>query len=181
MLEPQGTERGGSATSCCARWPPNWRLQACGASCTPKSPTLWSRARPATPTGDWSPPTTRHAERYTDAASAYQQASTDARRRGALDEARTYLTRAITQLESAPPDRDRDRREIAARLERGFLAAAAEGYQSPSVVADFERCLQLAGTDLRDDQLFATLLALCSYYISARRPGSGMPSCWSYC
>jgi tetratricopeptide (TPR) repeat protein len=50
-------------------------------------------------------------------------------------------------------------------LERGFLAAAAEGYQSPSVVADFERCLQLAGTDLRDDQLFATLLALCSYYI----------------
>ena len=106
-----------------------------------------------------------HAERYADAASAYQQASTDARRRGALEEARTYLTRAITQLESAPAGRDRDRREIAPRLERGFLAAAAEGYQSPSVVADFERCLQLAGTDLRDDQLFATLLALCSYYL----------------
>ena len=106
-----------------------------------------------------------HAERHTDAASAYQHASTDARRRGALEEARSYLTRAITQLESAPPDRDRDRREIRSRLERGFLAAAAEGYQSPSVVADFERCLQLAGTDLRDDQLFATLLALCSYYI----------------
>jgi tetratricopeptide (TPR) repeat protein len=106
-----------------------------------------------------------NAERNTDAASAYQQASADARRRGALDEARTYLTRAITQLESAPPDHGRDRREIGPRLERGFLAAAAEGYQSPSVVADFERCLQLAGTDLRDDQLFATLLALCSYYI----------------
>jgi tetratricopeptide (TPR) repeat protein len=102
--------------------------------------------------------------RYPDAA-AYQQASTDARRRGALEEARTYLTRAITQLESAPAGRDRDRREIGPRLERGFLAAAAEGYQSPSVAADFERCLQLAGTDLRDDQLFATLLALCSYYI----------------
>ena len=106
-----------------------------------------------------------HAERFTDAASAYQQASTDARRRGALDEARTYLTRAITQLESAPAGRDRDRREIAPRLERGFLASAAEGYQSPAVVEEFERCLQLAGTDLRDDQLFATLLALCSYYI----------------
>jgi class 3 adenylate cyclase len=105
------------------------------------------------------------AERYTDAASAYQQASTDARRRGALEEARTYLTHAITQLESAPAGRDRDRREIAPRLERGFLASAAEGYQSPSVVADFERCLQLAGTDLRDDQLFATLIALCSYYV----------------
>jgi class 3 adenylate cyclase/tetratricopeptide (TPR) repeat protein len=106
-----------------------------------------------------------HAERHTDAAAAFQQASTDARRRGALEEARTYLTRAITQLESAPAGGDRDRREIAPRLERGFLAAAAEGYQSPSVVADFERCLQLAGTDLRDDQLFATLLALCSYYV----------------
>ncbi|HEY6648363.1 MAG TPA: adenylate/guanylate cyclase domain-containing protein, partial [Mycobacterium sp.] len=105
------------------------------------------------------------AERYTDAASAYQQASTDARRRGALEEARTYLTHAITQLESAPAGRDRDRREIAPRLERGFLASAVEGYQSPSVVADFERCLQLAGTDLRDDQLFATLIALCSYYV----------------
>jgi tetratricopeptide (TPR) repeat protein len=106
-----------------------------------------------------------HAERHKDAAAAFQQASTDARHRGALEEARTYLTRAITQLESAPAGGDRDRREIAPRLERGFLAAAAEGYQSPSVVADFERCLQLAGTDLRDDQLFATLLALCSYYV----------------
>jgi tetratricopeptide (TPR) repeat protein len=106
-----------------------------------------------------------HAERYTDAASAYQQASTDARRRGAIDEARTYLTRAITQLESAPAGRDRDQQEIAPRLQRGFLASAVEGYQSPSVVADFERCLELAGTDLRDDQLFATLLALLSYYI----------------
>ncbi len=106
-----------------------------------------------------------NAERNTDAASAYQQASADARRRGALDEARTYLTRAITQLEGAAPDHGRDRREIGPRLERGFLAAAVEGYQSPSVVADFERCLELAGTDLRDDQLFATLLALCSYYL----------------
>ncbi|HEV7422707.1 MAG TPA: adenylate/guanylate cyclase domain-containing protein [Mycobacterium sp.] len=106
-----------------------------------------------------------HAERYTDAASAYQQASTDARRRGALDEARTHLTNALTQLESCPPGPERDRREIAPRLERGFLAAAAEGYQSPSVAVDFERCLQLAGSDLRDDQLFATLLAVCSYYM----------------
>jgi serine/threonine protein kinase/tetratricopeptide (TPR) repeat protein len=106
-----------------------------------------------------------HAERHNDAASAYQHASTDARRRGALDEARTYLTGAITQLENAPAGRDRDSREIAPRLERGFLAAAAEGYQSPSVAVDFERCLQLAGSDLRDDQLFATLLAVCSYYM----------------
>jgi tetratricopeptide (TPR) repeat protein len=105
-----------------------------------------------------------HAERYADAATAYQEASTDARRRGALAEARTYLTNALTQLESCPPGPERDRREIAPRLERGFLASAVEGNLSPAVVADFERCLQLAGTDLRDDALIATLLAVITYY-----------------
>jgi hypothetical protein len=72
-----------------------------------------------------------HAERYADAATAYQQASTDARRRGALAEARTYLTDAIAQLESCPPGPERDRSEITPRLERGFLAAAAEGKSKP--------------------------------------------------
>ena len=50
-------------------------------------------------------------------------------------------------------------------MERGFLASAAEGYQSPSVAADFERCLQLIGTDLGSDDVFATLLAVVSYYL----------------
>ena len=64
------------------------------------------------------------------------------------------------------PGPDRDRREMAARLERGFLATAAEGYQSRAAAADFERCLQLGGTDLRDDELFATLTALVGYYVA---------------
>ena len=51
-------------------------------------------------------------------------------------------------------------------MERGFLAAAAEGYQSRAAAADFERCLQLGGTDLRDDELFATLIALAGYYVA---------------
>ena len=50
-------------------------------------------------------------------------------------------------------------------MERGFLAAAAEGYQSRESAADFERCLQLGGTDLRDDELVATLIALSGYYV----------------
>ena len=104
------------------------------------------------------------AERFDEAASAYQQASTDARLRGALAEARAYLSQAIAQLDQYTPGPDRDRREITARLERGFLAAAAEGYQSRAAAADFERCLQLGGTDLRDDELFATLGALGGYY-----------------
>ena len=53
-----------------------------------------------------------------------------ARLRGALAEARAYLTRALAQLDRAAPGPDRDRREIAVRLERGFLTSAAEGYQS---------------------------------------------------
>ncbi len=106
------------------------------------------------------------AERHVDAASAYQRASADARRRGALEEARMYLSHALTQLESCPSDPERDRLEVRSRLERGFLTSAAEGYQSPSVAVDFERGLQLLGTDLRNDQLFGTLCAASTYYIS---------------
>ena len=58
----------------------------------------------------------------------------------------------------------RDRREMTLRLQRRFLTAAAEGYPSRAAVADFERCLQLGGTDLRDDELFATFVALVGYY-----------------
>ena len=71
------------------------------------------------------------AERFDEAASAYQQASTAARRRGALAEARTYLTLALTQLERAHArPRPRPPRD-GPRLERGFLAAAVEGPSRP--------------------------------------------------
>ncbi len=106
------------------------------------------------------------AERYADASSAHRSASVAARLRGALDEARTYLTHAISELEKSPRGADRDRQEIAPRLERGFLAAAMEGYQSPSVAEDFERCLEIVGSDLRNDAVWSTLVSVTSYYIS---------------
>ena len=105
------------------------------------------------------------AERFDDAASAYKRVSTDARLRGALAEARTYLTLALAQLDRAAPGPERDRRGLTLRLERGFLVTAAEGYHSREAAADFERCLQLGGTDLRDDELVATLLAIAGYYV----------------
>jgi tetratricopeptide (TPR) repeat protein len=107
------------------------------------------------------------AARHGDAASAYQRASADARRRGALAEARAYLNRAVTQLERCPPGPDRDRREIAVRLQRGYLAAAGEpeGNVSPVSVGDFERCLQLVGTDLHDELVVATLAAAGAHYM----------------
>ena len=86
--------------------------------CTPRWPTPWSAERRDP---DWRLVAAHYerAERFDEAASAYQQASTDARRRGALAEARTYLTHALAQLDRATPGPDRDRREMAARLERG--------------------------------------------------------------
>ena len=41
---------------------------------------------------------------------------------------------------------------------------AAEASRTAKAAADFERCLQLGGTDLHDDELFATLIALTGYY-----------------
>ena len=107
------------------------------------------------------------AQRFDEAAWAYQQASAAAaRRRGALAEARTYLTLALAGLERTAPGPDRDRREMALRLERGLLAAALEGNQSRAAVRDFERCLQLGGTDLGDKDLVATMVALMVYYFT---------------
>ena len=51
------------------------------------------------------------ADRFDDAADAYERAVTDAWRRGALAEARTYLTLAIDQLDRVTPGLERDRRE----------------------------------------------------------------------
>jgi class 3 adenylate cyclase/tetratricopeptide (TPR) repeat protein len=107
-----------------------------------------------------------HAERFDGAASAYRRASTEARLRGALAEARAHLTRALAQLDQATPGAGRDEQEIAMRLERGNLTSALDGYQSRAAAADFERCLQLGGTDLRNDELFATLTALPGYYVT---------------
>lgn len=106
-----------------------------------------------------------NADRFIDSAAAYREASASARLRGALVEARNYLTHAISQLEKSPWDVNRNRLEVVPRLERGFLASATEGYQSPAVIEDFERCLELVGTDLRNDEVWSTLVSVSSYYM----------------
>lgn len=103
------------------------------------------------------------AERFDEAARAYRQASADARRRGALNEARTHLTRALDNIAHGTPGPARDRREIATRLESGFLASAAQGHTSADAAAEFERCLALIGTN-PTPEMYATLNALWSYY-----------------
>ncbi|MEA2770667.1 MAG: hypothetical protein QOD93_3629, partial [Acetobacteraceae bacterium] len=105
------------------------------------------------------------AERFDEAAVAYQKASVAARQRGALGEARNHLTRALENTQRLAPSQTRDRREIAVRLERGFLTSVAAGHTSTEAAAEFERCLQLIGTG-PSLELYGTFSALWSYYAS---------------
>ncbi|ORA51394.1 cyclase [Mycolicibacterium chubuense] len=117
---------------------------------------------------DWQLVATHYeqAENHGEAVSAYQRASVGARRRGALAEARGHLSRALAQVDAQPPGRGRDKRELAVRLERGFLASAAEGPMNPATSRDFEECLRLGGADVHDDDVVGTLLALGGYYFA---------------
>jgi class 3 adenylate cyclase/tetratricopeptide (TPR) repeat protein len=103
------------------------------------------------------------ADRYAAAAAAYEHASAVARHRGALDEARTHLIRALENIERLAPGPERDEYEVAVRLQSGFLSTVATGHASRQAAAEFERCLQLIG-DKVNSQLYATLGALWSYY-----------------
>lgn len=105
------------------------------------------------------------AGRFGEAANAYRQTSSEARRRGALLEARNQLSRAITNAERMPDGRDRDRRLAALLVRRGFLISSIAGTTSTEAAADFERCLELSGVQLTDD-LRATMQALVGYYLS---------------
>jgi class 3 adenylate cyclase len=103
------------------------------------------------------------AERLDEAATAYQKASANARQRGALNESRSHLTRALENVERLAPSPARNRREVAVRLERGFLTSAATGHASTEAAAEFERCLRLIGGQ-PSIELYATLTALWTYY-----------------
>lgn len=105
----------------------------------------------------------QHAERFEEAAEAYQRASSQARERGALIEAGNHLTRALENIDKLPASLDRDRREVSIRLERGFLATAASGYTSPEASEQFERCLQLV-SDEPTLGMYGILTALWGHY-----------------
>lgn len=106
------------------------------------------------------------ADRFDEAATACQKASSDARRRGALLEARSYLARALGHIDHLPTGPRRDQREVMARLQRGFLISAAEGTSSADAAADFERCLELATETSPLRETLITMTALYSYYLT---------------
>ena len=104
--------------------PPSWRRKVHGRLCD-----VMARDEPS----DWHLLASHleRAGRNGEAAEAYQQTAELARRRGALDEARGHLTRAIELAALLTDDSARDHREVELRLRRGFLAMSAEGAGSP--------------------------------------------------
>lgn len=105
-------------------------------------------------------------ERFDEAADSYEKAAADARRRGALNESRSLLTRALDSIEAMPAElHNRNEREVAVRLERGFLGFAANGHASVEAAADFERCLQVIDNH-PGVEMFATFSALWSFFAS---------------
>ena len=102
--------------------------------------------------------------RFADAVSAYRTAAAQARRRGALTEARVHLTKALDQLDNMAADAQRDRLECGLRLERGHLAGMVDGYQRPAAADDFERYVQLLGPHPQDKDLLGALTAIISYH-----------------
>jgi tetratricopeptide (TPR) repeat protein len=103
------------------------------------------------------------AERHREAADAYEKAAEWARRRGALTEARAFLTRAI---EVDMPDVDDHNLEVALRLRRGFLAMSVEGAASDDASADFERCRELASSEPEGDDMVSSLISVWAYDLS---------------
>ncbi len=137
--------------------PPSWRRKVHSRLCD-----HLTREGP----GDWRVLAAHfeRAERYEEAAHAYRQTAEAARRRGALDEARRHLARAIELMQEVPGEHAD--LEVDLRLRRGFLAMSLEGAGSTDASADYERCLELAGADPRGDAMFSTLMSLWSYYLS---------------
>ena len=163
------TPASASATSCCARSPTScsrrrggaWSTAGSATSCSPRRARRLARRRRRTSSAPSA--TTKRRTRTCNAAEW-------ARRRGALDEARAQLTRAI-ELVDAVPATTRRPREVQLRLRRGLLAMSAEGAGSADASADFDRCLELAAADPHGDELFSTLIALWAYYLSRAELG----------
>jgi len=136
--------------------PPSWRRKVHSRLCD-----LLTRDEP----GDWRVLASHfeRAERYEEAAQAYRQTAEAARRRGALEEARSHLARAIELMQDLPRDTAHADLEVDLRLRRGFLAMSLEGAASTDASADYSRCLELAAGD---GAMFGTLISLWAYHLS---------------
>lgn len=142
--------------------PPSWRRKV-----HDRLGDFLARERP----GDWRALALHfeRAERFQEAGEAYSQTAEAARRRGALQESRSHLSRAIELI--APLSSEHPAFEVDLRLRRGFLAMSLEGAASMDAAADYERCLQLAAGEPGSPAMIGTLVSLWSYYLSRAELG----------
>jgi class 3 adenylate cyclase len=109
------------------------------------------------------------------AAAALQRAADDARRRGSMEEARSYFDRALSWLADAPQSVERDRLEVRLRLARAFLAVSSEGFGSEHATQDHLRSLQLSIDRPESAELYRTLIATWGYWVN----GSQLDRAWA--
>jgi hypothetical protein len=117
---------------------------------------------------DWNSAASHYdeARRPLDAIRGHSEAADQARRRGALTEARSQLGQSIDLIVQLPHGPDRAAREASLRLQRGFLAMSAEGAGSAEAARDYARCLELAMTNAQGDEMFSSLISLWAYHLS---------------
>jgi class 3 adenylate cyclase len=106
------------------------------------------------------------ADRAGDAVDALDRASEEARRRGAVAEARLHLSRAIELVATIGASRARSQREVNLRLRRGYLTMTAEGAVSQAAAVDYERCLEVALSEAHGAEMISTLTSMWAYYTS---------------
>ncbi|HEY4428979.1 MAG TPA: adenylate/guanylate cyclase domain-containing protein [Solirubrobacteraceae bacterium] len=138
--------------------PPSWRRKVhsrLGDALTREGP------------GDWLVVASHfeRAERYEESAHAYRQTAEEARLRGALQEARSQLARAIELVQPLPAEAARLDLEVDLRLRRGFLAMSLDGAGSSDAAHDYDRCLELAASDPQGDAMFSTLMSRFAYHL----------------
>ena len=79
----------------------------------------------------------------TEAAIDYYSLTADlANDKGANREAKRYLERVLRLIETLPPSKERDRREVAALTMLGKVTAAIEGHASPVTAAVYQQALE---------------------------------------
>ena len=138
--------------------PPSWRRKVHSRLCD-----CLTREEP----GDWLVLASHfeRAERYQEAADAYQQLLESARRRGALEEARSYLARAIDLIEPLRATR-------CATIWRSTCGCGAassrcrRGCRQLDAAADLRPLPRARAGGPGGDAMFSTLISLWAYHLS---------------
>ena len=95
----------------------------------------------------------------------YVAAAREARRMSAYSAAGSDLHRALALLETLPSSPERDRQELALRLEFGTVMTAVRGWAPPELDATYARARELSERLADDAQIIPALWQLCVFHV----------------